>query len=396
MNSRKAYDPGYFDNTDWQELEAWEQELADTSPQNNLHDGSAAHAELFIQKWTYEDGGTDGLGILWLLLHQCITRGLAWVATRIAFVGYRNALKNSRDARCEVSPGMVWASIERFGQLLEEKFPVQAADFWESIAANLAKNQDDGAQLFLRAGQCFVKGNRSDLAFVSFRSAFERFRASGDKLSALKAYSKANQVLAGLGKIDSLATDFGLDVNGDQTIQALATAKVFLGGTDDVKDVMNQLYKELPRYGYKPLWFHREFEVGIADAMDECLNNVVLADRFLLVLDKRYGLPYRASEVSITEKEFQTAYQAKKPILVFVRQETWNSSRLFHAGLKVGGEPAEVVARLGIKGDTSLYCFIERIQHLRDEGGDRIPWVVPFAWADDIIKSIVDKWGVSF
>lgn len=60
---------------------------------------------------------------------------------------------------------------------------------------------------------------------------------------------------------------------------------------------------------------------------DICLQNVAVADFFMIILKKRYGCPiikYGNDTVSIMHKEYLKAYELKKPIFAFIDHRTWN------------------------------------------------------------------------
>jgi len=169
--------------------------------------------------------------------------------------------------------------------------------------------------------------------------------------------------------------------------------RIFLAGTDDIRDVANYVNQELPRLGFEPIWFHKKFDIGSEDAMKTCLENVKKSDKFILILDKRYGLPYKDTGHSITEEEFLTAYYLKKPILIFVRKDTTVQSSTFHALLKEGKDPTEQDLKgLNLKADKGLFQFLERLMHLKEKEGGRIPWIESYDFADDIIKCVEQKW----
>ena len=174
--------------------------------------------------------------------------------------------------------------------------------------------------------------------------------------------------------------------------------KVFLAGTDDVKYIMESLYNALTEMGLEPIWFHKKFPIGSADTMEECLTNVKLSDRLILVLDSRYGLPARSLNHSITEEEFLSAYRQKKPVLIFVTRKTWEHSKIYH---KLKKENIEEISKkklndMGINADKEIFEFIERIQHLKNGNENRIAWIEPFDLIFDIINQINSKWDIKF
>ncbi len=137
--------------------------------------------------------------------------------------------------------------------------------------------------------------------------------------------------------------------------------KVFFAGTDDVKFIFEKLYDAFLEFGFKAIWFHREFPIDSKDTMEECLENVKKSDRLILVVDKRYGLPSRDSSYSISEEKFLTAYNDDKPILVFVNSETYIQSKMYH---KIKKRNEEIYQKnldeLGFKAQKEIYEFIER------------------------------------
>ncbi len=170
--------------------------------------------------------------------------------------------------------------------------------------------------------------------------------------------------------------------------------KVFLAGTDDVKFVMENLYNVLVDMGFDPIWFHKNFPIDSDDSMEECLKNVRSSDRLILVLDSRYGLTARSLNHSITEEEFLTAYKDGKPILVFVTQETWIHSIIYHKlrKQKTGDVSRKKLHDLGIKADKKLLEFIERIQHMEKGKEKKIVWIEKFNYIYDIQEQIKMKW----
>lgn len=172
--------------------------------------------------------------------------------------------------------------------------------------------------------------------------------------------------------------------------------KVFLAGTDDVKYIMETLEKELKIIGYDPIWFHKKFEVSTEDTMKTCLDNVRSSDRLILVLNKKYGLPSRDTQHSITEEEFLVAYNNGKPILIFIEQETYAQSKIYRNRIKQGEILTEETKnRYGFKADIELFDFINRIQHLEKDGRLNIRWRELFDSIKDIVDQIKLKWGIN-
>jgi len=170
--------------------------------------------------------------------------------------------------------------------------------------------------------------------------------------------------------------------------------KVYLAGTDDVIYIMESLEKELGELGYDVIWFHKRFPINGSDTMDNCLKNVKKSSRFILVLNKRYGLPSRNRKVSITEEEFLTAYNNEKFILIFIHQETEAHSKIYRRLKKQGINITENNKNeYGFKADIELFEFFDRIQHMEKEGKLDIKWRELFSSIRDIVKQIKLKWG---
>ena len=169
--------------------------------------------------------------------------------------------------------------------------------------------------------------------------------------------------------------------------------KVFLAGTDDVKYVLEKLNDALIELDYEPIWFHKKFQVNTEDTMKECLRNVENSDRCILVLDKRYGLPYRDLPHSITEEEFLTAYKKNLPILIFITIQTFEQSKIYHKCKKKKRKVTNKhLKELGLKADKFLFEFIDRIQHMEKNGKKKVTWIESFNYVDDIIEQIKFKW----
>jgi len=169
--------------------------------------------------------------------------------------------------------------------------------------------------------------------------------------------------------------------------------KVFLAGTDDVKWVLEKLYDALKDLDYEPLWFHKKFQVNTEDTMKECLNNVENSNKFILVLNKRYGLPYRKFPHSITEEEFLTAFRKNIPILIFITAQTFEHSKIYQKRKKKKKKVTNKhLKEWGLKADKHLFEFIDRIQHMEENGKKKVIWIEPFNFVDDIIEQIKFKW----
>jgi hypothetical protein len=112
----------------------------------------------------------------------------------------------------------------------------------------------------------------------------------------------------------------------------------------------------------------------------------------ILSIDKSAGLPYAANGPPITEEEFNVAHAKGIPIYVFVRQEVWVYSQVYHRQKKNKPITKEKFSELGIKGDIEVYEFIDRLQHLTTPSGAKaIPWIRDFSTVDDIVEFMGER-----
>ena len=179
---------------------------------------------------------------------------------------------------------------------------------------------------------------------------------------------------------------------------------IFLAGTDDVRYVIENVEEKLVKMGLEPYWYHRHFEVLNKDTMKTCLDNVKKCDRFILILNQRSGLPYESNEkypdgsykFTITREEFNTANNAKKPILIFINHEIYVQSKIYHKEKikKNRNLTKEEFDNLNLKGDIGLFEFIEDLQHLKRNGEKEIKWIEPYNYSRDIIEQIQLKWDL--
>ncbi len=143
------------------------------------------------------------------------------------------------------------------------------------------------------------------------------------------------------------------------------------------------------------------FQVDTEDTFNTCLENVKKCDRFILILKERYGIPYETGEkyqdgsykYSITEEEFMTAYRNKKPILTFIYRDTFIQAAMYH---KLKSKDKDCLKKdlrsYGYKAQIGLYEFIERLEHLENEGERDIRWIETFIYGNDIFEQIKFKW----
>jgi len=169
---------------------------------------------------------------------------------------------------------------------------------------------------------------------------------------------------------------------------------IFLSGTDYVKDILNELYRFIKDMGWKPLYFHEtDFPHLKSDAMSNCLEVAKTCDRMIVVIDQRAGLIYKPSGKTITEEEFNIAFDKNAHYLVYIRNNVWNNSRIYHRHKKdVTTIDGDKYKQMKLDGDQEVYEFIERLQHKHYNGEPRVPWIEPFDFSDVIMESVKFKW----
>lgn len=171
--------------------------------------------------------------------------------------------------------------------------------------------------------------------------------------------------------------------------------RVFLCGTDRVKDVINEVYKFLRIRGFDPIWFQKPDFLSTANySMDNCIEEAKRCHRMIVIIDERAGLRYQITGTTICEAEFMTAVKRSIPFLIFVREEVLNNSKIYHRHRTASGGALTVEAfkTLKLTGDQEVFEFIERIQHLEQNGSPSVPWITSFKFVDDIKKVIRVKW----
>lgn len=108
--------------------------------------------------------------------------------------------------------------------------------------------------------------------------------------------------------------------------------KIFLSSTCyDLADVRGVLENYFQNHGHTPLLSDRlGFRIDPGMHRHEvCIQQVVTANLFILVVDRRYGAPYaRDKSISITHAEFKAAV-GEIPMIAFVRRAVWDERNTF-------------------------------------------------------------------
>lgn len=168
---------------------------------------------------------------------------------------------------------------------------------------------------------------------------------------------------------------------------------VFLSGTDEMRPISNSLYEKLNALHFEPVWFKKRFDIENDDAIEECFNNVAKADRFIIMIGKTYGSIYPKTNFSITEQEFNIAYNYSKPALIFIQAAVYHQFNIYK-NLKQKNKKIlkSDLKDLGFEADPEIYEFIFRIQNKRFNGIRKVPWISQFETVKDIEDVIKDKW----
>ncbi|MFX1295656.1 MAG: tetratricopeptide repeat protein [Promethearchaeota archaeon] len=176
--------------------------------------------------------------------------------------------------------------------------------------------------------------------------------------------------------------------------------KIFISGTSEVSEEANQVYKYLEELGHEPLWYEENFYISNKNAMDECLENVKISDRLILILNKRYGLPYGDKGYSITETEFNLALEEEKDVLIFIKDNIWIQSPMYKkqktSGILDKITDEKFHKEMGFKAEQNIYEFIDRIQHKVTKGKINVRWISDFNKSDQIIDQINKKWKLPY
>lgn len=118
--------------------------------------------------------------------------------------------------------------------------------------------------------------------------------------------------------------------------------KVFISSTCfNLKDLRSEVAVALEEWGYLPLWNEsRSFPIKPGThSHDICLDNVKKCDIFVLIIDSRYGGIYAGNnypkkEISISQYEFEIAFNEKKEVYIYVRDTVWNERPSYKKNVK--------------------------------------------------------------
>ncbi|MBU4491112.1 MAG: DUF4062 domain-containing protein, partial [Euryarchaeota archaeon] len=164
--------------------------------------------------------------------------------------------------------------------------------------------------------------------------------------------------------------------------------KIFVSSTvKDLEDLRDELYRRLKELGHTP-WFSEKDDFPAnrhPDAMTNCLKVAEECELFVVLLDKRAGLPYKRREgspnqdlfgLTISEAEYRCARKRGKPICIFIRKKTENESSIYR-------QIKDEKQRKSMKwySDTAVYEFYDRLMHEEPH----VPWRYTFDSINEIL-----------
>lgn len=175
--------------------------------------------------------------------------------------------------------------------------------------------------------------------------------------------------------------------------------RVFVSSTCyDLSQIRKDLEQFIFSMGYQPvLSDSRDTSIppGL-DPIETCKWLVRSSDILVLVIGGRYGSTDQESGKSITNIEFDTAFEVGMPIYIFVDDEVW-AKRLTYRQLKAmvqDGQLPEDKIKTALAGkieDDRVFEFIDSIS-----SGQRGLWVRQFSEAIEIINSLKNDWSLLF
>jgi hypothetical protein len=158
--------------------------------------------------------------------------------------------------------------------------------------------------------------------------------------------------------------------------------KIFLCSTIyDLKDLRNAVEQALRDDGYIvlasesgtiPVDVHKH-------SYEICLTAAADCDVMVAIVDGRFGGTMPDGKKSITLTEIETAIEAKKQVLVFVRQSVWDAKEVYKRYMSTGQpfKPSKIVS------DERIFELIDTLR--RRKTGN---WLFQFTTTTDIIRQV--------
>ena len=172
------------------------------------------------------------------------------------------------------------------------------------------------------------------------------------------------------------------------SLYTIEKMKIFVGSTvKDLGDLRDELYRSLKELGHTP-WFSEKDDFPTnrhPDSMTNCIRVAEECDLFVVLLDKRAGLPYTRREgspypdlfdLTISEAEYRCARKKGKPVCIFIRKRAEHESAIYR-------QIKDKEQRESTKwySEPAVYEFYDRLMHEKPH----IPWRYTF----DSIREIL-------
>lgn len=172
-----------------------------------------------------------------------------------------------------------------------------------------------------------------------------------------------------------------------EKVKEIPIEAIFLSSTvENLRDCRAEVVKELESRKIKVIYSESPDFAGIPrnNVYDICLQNVLSASHFIIVLDRKYGELYqgtryeRFKEISITHAELKVALEDKeKPIFFYVRDYVWHDYKTW-------------------KNNPDLKCETDKkvfdiIKDFEDAKG----WIDDFKTSVDLKPMILKRLGIS-
>ena len=173
--------------------------------------------------------------------------------------------------------------------------------------------------------------------------------------------------------------------------------KIFVSSTiKDLGYLRDELYRNLNDLGHTS-WFSekKDFPTNYhPDAMTNCLKVAEICDLFVVLLDKRAGLPYSKRNgspypelfgLTISEAEYRCARKKGKPICIFINKRAENECAIYRQIIE-----EEQKKKLKFYSDSGVYEFYDRLMHEKRH----VPWRYTFDTIYDImgpLKTVIEE-----
>ena len=167
--------------------------------------------------------------------------------------------------------------------------------------------------------------------------------------------------------------------------------KIFVSSTiKDLEYLRDELYRHLKDLGNTP-WFSekKDFPTNYhPDAMTNCLKVAEECDLFVVLLDKRAGLPYLERDgspypelfgLTISEAEYRCARKKGKPICIFIRKRAENECALYRQIID-----EDQRKNLNLYSDPGVYEFYDRLMHEKPH----VHWRYTFDSINEIMEPL--------